>query len=78
MLRTIFMTCINCKSGDWYEMRIVRPNIEKAASAKAFGSFWSKYLLYKKRVESILPKKFLESLYFVSELLILIRKRGFV
>ena len=57
MLSTIYMACISCKSRDWYMNRIVRPNIENAASARAFGSFWSKYFLYKKRVLLILPEK---------------------
>ena len=50
MLSTIYMTCISCKSCDLYKNRIVRPNIENAASARASDSFWSKYLLHKKRV----------------------------
>ena len=33
------MLCpISCKSRDWYKNRIVRPNIENAASARASGS----------------------------------------
>ena len=50
--------------------RIVRPNIENVASAKASGSFWSKYLLHKKRVLYILPEKCSESLYAVCEVLV--------
>ena len=79
MLSTIYMTCISCKSRDWYKNRIVRPNIENAASARAYGSFWSRYLLHKKRVLLTLPEKCWESLYAVCEvLLILIRKRALV
>ena len=57
MLSTIYMTCISCKSRDWYKNRIERPNIANAASARASGSFWSKYLLHKKRVQPVLPEK---------------------
>ena len=72
MLSTIYMTCISCKSRDWYKNRIVRPNIENAASARASGSFWSKYLLPKKRVLLVLPEKCWESLYAVCEVLVIL------
>ena len=39
MLSTIYITCISCKSRDWYENRILRPNIENADSARASGIF---------------------------------------
>ena len=39
---TFYMTCVSCKLRDCYENRIVRPNIENAASGRASGSFWSK------------------------------------
>ena len=53
--------------------------IKNAASARAFGIFWSKYLFQKKRVLLILPEKCLESLYAVYEVLeILIRKHTLV
>ena len=68
------MTCISCKSRNWYKNRIVRPNIEKAARARASGSFWSKYLLHKKKVLLILPEKCWESLYAVCEVLVIIYK----
>ena len=43
------------------------------------GSFWSKYLLRKKRALLILPEKSWESLYAVCKVLvILIRKRALV
>ena len=54
---TFYMTCISCKSRDCYENRIVRPNMENATSARASGSFWSKYLLHKNRVLLILRGK---------------------
>ena len=59
MLCTIYMACISCKSRDCYKNRIVGPNIENAASARASatGSFWSKYLLHKKGVLLVLPEK---------------------
>ena len=77
MLSTIYMTCISCKSCDWYKDRIVRPNIENAASA--CGSFWSEFLLHKKRVLLVLSEKCWESLYAVCEVLvILIRTRALV
>ena len=74
------MLCpISCKSLDWYKKRIVRPNIENAASARASGSFWSKYLLHKKRVLVVLTEKCWESLYVVCEVLvILIREHALV
>ena len=76
---TIYMTCISCKSNDRYRNRIVRLNIENAVSARASGGFWPKYLLQKKRILLILPKKCWESLYAVcEELVILIRKRALV
>ena len=79
MLNTIYMTCISCKSRDWYESRIVRPKIENAASARASGSFYSKYLLHKKRVLFILSDKCWDSLYAICEVLvILFRKRTLV
>ena len=49
MLSTIYMTCLSCKSSDLYKNRIVIPNIENAASARASsGCYISKefYLLY--------------------------------
>ena len=39
MLNIIDMKCITCKSRDKYKIRIVRPNIENAASARVSGSF---------------------------------------
>ena len=54
MLYTLYNTCISCKSRDWYRNRIVRLNIENDACARAFDSFWSTYLLYKKIVILIL------------------------
>ena len=72
MLSTIYMTCISCKSRDWYKNRIVRPNIENAASARASGSFWSKSLLHNKRVLLVLPEKCWESLYAVCEVLVIL------
>ena len=79
MLSTIYMICISCKSRDRFKNRIVRPYVENAASVRASGSFWSKYLLHKKRVLLILPEKCWESLYAVCEVLvILIRKRELV
>ena len=51
MLITIYMTCISCKSRDWYKSRIVRPNIENAASARASGSLWSKYCYRRKEYD---------------------------
>ena len=62
MLCTIYMVCISCKSRDWYKNRIVRPNIENAASVRASGSFWSKYLLHKEDVLLVLPEKRWEAL----------------
>ena len=76
MLSTICMTSISCKSRDWYKKRIVRPNIKNAASARTSGSFWSKYLLHKKRVLLVLPEKCWESLYAVCEVLVILIRRG--
>ena len=56
-LVTISMTYVNCSSRDWYENRIVRPNIENSAIAKASGSFWSNLLLQNRRGLPILPQK---------------------
>ena len=53
----IYMTYISCLSREWYKNRTVRPIIENLASARASGSFWSKYLLHKKTVLSVLPEK---------------------
>ena len=65
------------KTRDWYKKRIVRSNVEKAASAQASGSFWSKYVLHKKRVLLNLLEKFWESRNAVCEaLLIFIRKHA--
>ena len=72
MLSTIYMTCISCKSRDGYEKRIVRPNIENATSPRVSSSIWSKYLLHKKRVLLILPKKCWESLYAIWEVLVIL------
>ena len=44
MISTIYMTCMSCKSRDWFKNISVRPNNENAASARASGSFWSIYL----------------------------------
>ena len=65
MLSTVSKTCISCKSRDWYKNRIVTPIIENAASARASGRFWSKYLLHKERILLILREKCWESLYAV-------------
>ena len=79
MLSTIYMTCISCKSRGWYKIRIVRPNIKNVASTRTYASFWSKYLLHKKKVSLNLPEKCWESLYAVCEVLvILIRTRALV
>ena len=72
MFNTIFMTCISWKSRDGYKNRIVRPNIINAAWERASGSFWSKYLLHKKRVHKkrvrlVLPEKCWELLNAVCE-----------
>ena len=72
MLSTIYMTYISCKSRDKYKNRIVRPNIENAASARSSGRFWSKYLLHKKRVLFVLPEKCWEPLYAVCEVLVIL------
>ena len=57
--------------------RIVRPNIENPASARASGSFWSKLLLHKRRELFILPKQCWEPLQNVCEILVIsIRKRA--
>ena len=64
---------------DWYKYRIVRMIIANAASAGASGSFWSKYLLHKKRVLLVLPAKCWEPLYAVCKVfVILIRKHALV
>ena len=47
MLSTISMTYISCKSRDMYNNIIIRPSIENATSARASGSFGSKYFLHK-------------------------------
>ena len=65
------MTFISCYSRDWYKNRIVKPNIENPASAKASGSFWSKLLLQKRRGLLILPIKCWEPLHAVCELLVI-------
>ena len=79
MLSNIYMTCISSKSRDLYKNRIFRPNIENAASARASGSFLSKYLLHKKRESLVLLEKCWEPLYAACEVLvILIRTRALV
>ena len=41
-------TLSECNIG--IKIEFFKPNIENAASARTFGCFWSKYLLYKKGV----------------------------
>ena len=78
MLSTICMTCISCKSREWYKDRIVTPNFVNAASARASVSFWSKYMLHKKRVVLILRERCWESLYSVCEVLVTFIRKGAV
>lgn len=50
MLSVIIMTCISCKSRNWYKSRIVwQLESRNSATARVSGSFCSKYLFHKKR-----------------------------